>query len=57
MISVDGAEVSEFGMWIELAPGDYEVCFGTVIGFEAPGCQTATLRAGKTTTVIGTFSR
>jgi len=35
--------------------GSYEVCFGGVAGFTVPGCQTAVVNAGQTTTITGSF--
>ncbi len=54
-ISVDGVVVGDWGVWIDLAPGDHEVCFGVVTGLDTPDCQIATLRAGETVTITGTY--
>jgi hypothetical protein len=54
-ISVDGVPRNDWGIWTDLPVGDYEVCFGDVEGFTTPECQLATLTAGNTTIVTGTF--
>jgi hypothetical protein len=43
-------------MWTDLDPGDYQVCFGDVTGYTSPTCQTATITAGNTTTITGTYN-
>jgi hypothetical protein len=52
-ISVNGVPRNDWGMWTDLDPGSYEVCFGDVPGYTTPDCQTATLTAGLTNTVTG----
>jgi hypothetical protein len=55
-IYVDGVPRDDWGMWTDLTPGDYQVCFGPVAGYAAPECQTATVTAGGTTTVTGHYT-
>ncbi len=54
-VYVDGVPRNDWGMWTDLPPGSYEVCFGAVTGYTTPGCQTANVTAGQTTTVTGDF--
>jgi len=57
-ITVDGNIADTWGLnWLELAPGNHTVCFGHLQGWTEPSCQTATVTAGATTTVQGTFSQ
>ena len=55
-ISVDGAPADNWGVWVDLAPGDHEVCWGAVATFTPPPCETVTVTAGSTNTVTGTFT-
>lgn len=56
-ISVDGAIADTWGLdWLELAPGSHSVCFAAVQGYTEPPCQTVSVSAGATTTVVGTFA-
>lgn len=55
-ISVDGVPMDDWGIWTDLAPGSYEVCYGEVAGFDAPICETSVVTAGATTTVTGVFA-
>jgi alpha-tubulin suppressor-like RCC1 family protein len=41
--------------WLQLEPGDYEVCFGDVPGFDTPACEQVVVTAGATATVVGDF--
>jgi hypothetical protein len=43
--------------WVKVAPGSHQVCFGDVVGFTTPGCQTVSVTSGQTTTVTGTFAQ
>ncbi len=54
-ISLDGVPRNDWGMWTDLAPGDYQVCFGDVADYTAPACETATVTAGNTTQVTGDY--
>jgi trypsin len=55
-ISVDGVPRNDWGMWTDLPPGSYEVCFGDVPGYTTPACQTAVLTGGALTTITGNYS-
>jgi hypothetical protein len=55
-ITVDGKAADDWGVWTDEPTGTHQVCFGAVSGYLAPNCQTATLTAGATTTVTGTFT-
>lgn len=55
-IIVDGVPRNDWGMWTDLPPGAYEVCFGDVVGYTAPGCQTASIAVGNTITITGTYN-
>jgi hypothetical protein len=55
-ISVDGAPRNDWGMWTDLEPGSYEVCYGAVAGFDAPACETVNVVAGANTSVVGTYT-
>lgn len=55
-ISVDGSPRNEWGLWTEYDAGSYQVCFGLVQDFTAPGCQQAVVQPGQTTTITGTYS-
>ena len=54
-ISVNGVPRDDFGTWTDYPPGSYQVCFGAVVGFDAPPCQNATVTAGQLTTVTGNY--
>lgn len=43
-IMVNGVPRNDWGMWTDLAPGSYEVCFGAVEGFTTPPCRVADSR-------------
>ena len=55
-ISVDGVPRNDWGLWAEVAPGTYNVCFGNVAGFAVPACRNVTVTAGATATTTGTFT-
>jgi hypothetical protein len=55
-ITVDGNPADDSGVWTDLPTGSHKVCFGAVVGYDPPPCQTATLTAGNTTTITGTFT-
>ena len=48
--------MNAWGVWTDLEPGTYDVCFGDVVGFTAPPCQPAVVTAGANTTINGTFT-
>ena len=54
-INVDGVPRNDWGMWTDLEPGDYQVCFGDVADYTTPACETATITAGNTTNITGTY--
>jgi hypothetical protein len=54
-IKVDGNPTDDFSTWTDIPPGSHEVCFGAVIDYDPPPCQTAVVTAGKLTTITGTF--
>ena len=57
-IIVDGIARDAWGLnWAQFPVGSHQVCFGDVLGYVKPGCQTVTLTAGTTTTVQGTYTR
>lgn len=55
-ISVGGVPRDDWGMWTDLLPATYEVCFGDVAGFTAPPCRLVTVVAGSLATVIATYT-
>jgi hypothetical protein len=56
-ITVDGNIADTWGLkWVKQPPGSRTVCFSSVEGYSTPACQTVTVTAGQTTTVIGTFA-
>jgi hypothetical protein len=55
-ISVDGYPMNDWGVWTDLVPGSYEVCFGDVADYTAPGCETVAVTAGVTTAIEGVFT-
>jgi hypothetical protein len=55
-ISVDGTRMDDWGVYTDLPTGSHMVCFGLVPNFTPPGCQTAIVTAGGTTTITGTFT-
>lgn len=55
-VSVDGVHRADWGLdWLSLPVGSYEVCFGDVPGFSAPGCRSVDVQAGVTSVVEGVF--
>jgi hypothetical protein len=55
-ITVDGVPRNDWGLWAEVAPGTYNVCFGNVSGFNVPSCRDVVVPAGSTATTTGTFT-
>ena len=41
-IYVDGSPRDDWGIWPDLEPGTYQVCFGAVPDYQPPACQNAT---------------
>jgi hypothetical protein len=54
-ISVDGIPRDDWGLYTDMATGSHQVCFGNVVNFTPPACQTAVVTAGGTTNITGTF--
>jgi sugar lactone lactonase YvrE len=55
-ITVDGVPRNDWGLWTEVDPGTYEVCWGTVAGHQAPPCESVVVPAGVTKSVTGVFT-
>ncbi len=55
-ISVDGVPRNDWGLWAEVPPGTYRVCFGNVAGLSVPACRDVVVAAGATATTTGTFT-
>jgi hypothetical protein len=55
-ITVDGVVRNDWGLWTEIDPGTYNVCFGAVEGLNAPACRNVNVTAGNTATTTGTFT-
>jgi len=56
-VSVGGVPRNDWGMWAEVAPGTYNVCFGKVAGYTVPACRDVVVTAGATATTTGTFGQ
>ena len=54
-ISVDGVRRNDWGVWIAVPPGTYQVAFGEVDGYRPPRPQTATVLAEQTTHIVGAY--
>jgi hypothetical protein len=55
-IVLDGQIADSWGLnWLELAPGNHEVCFTHAEGWTEPPCQTVSVNGGITTVVTGSF--
>jgi hypothetical protein len=55
-IIVNGVPRNDWGMWTDLPVGSVQVCFGFAPGKVTPACQNATVVAGATTTITGTYT-
>ncbi len=55
-ISIDGVIADDWGVFTDLPPRTYQVCFGAVAGKTAPACQNAVVTASGTTTITGTYT-
>ena len=55
-ISVDGVTRNDWGLWADVEPGAYEVCFGPVLDYTPPPCQTVDVGAGATTDAVGEYT-
>jgi len=55
-ISVDGVPADDWGLWVDMEPGQRTICFGDVADYAAPPCETITVTAGGPThTVTGNY--
>ncbi len=54
-IGVDGIPRNDWGLWTDYPPGDYQVCFPHVAGFNDPPCQMANITSGSTINISGTY--
>jgi len=55
-VSIDGVPSDAYGVWLAIAPGPHDVCFGDVPGYVAPPCQDGVVvNASATTTVTGSY--
>ena len=55
-VSIDGVPSNAYGVWLAIAPGPHDVCFGDVPGYVAPPCQNqVAVAASATTTVTGNY--
>lgn len=55
-ITVGGVPRNDWGLWAEVAPGTYNVCFGKVAGYAVPACRDVVVTAGATASTTGTFT-
>lgn len=57
-ILLDGRSLDRWGIdWMKIAPGDYEVCFTDINGWETPNCEAVVITPGVTSVVEGSFSQ
>ncbi len=54
-ISVAGTPRNDWGVWTDLNPATYQVCYGVVADYTPPPCVNAVVTAGNTTTVTGNY--
>ena len=54
-IGVNGVARNDWGLWMAVPPGAYEISFGAVDGYRPPRTQTATVVAEETTHVVGEY--
>lgn len=54
-IFVDGVPRNEWGIWMAMPPGTYEISFGPLPGFVAPEPQLVTVEAESLTEVVGRY--
>jgi hypothetical protein len=55
-ISVNGTPRNDWGVWTDLGPGTYQVCYGAVEDYTPPPCANAVVTAGNTTTLTGNYT-
>jgi nitrous oxidase accessory protein NosD len=54
-ISVDGIPRNDFGVWMAVPPGTYEISFGAVRGYSRPNSVVATVEPERLTEVTGRY--
>jgi glucose/arabinose dehydrogenase len=54
-IYIDGVPRDDWGVWMEIAPGEHEVCFGDAAGWDVPECQDVMVVGGQQSLVTGAF--
>ena len=54
-ISVDGVPWNDWGVWVAMPPGTYDVSFGPVAGFLPPAPRRVTVDAERLTTATGSY--
>mgnify|MGYP000981838760 CR=1 FL=1 len=52
----NGLAANDWGIYTDVVPGEYQVCFGAVPEKTAPPCQNTTVSESATTTVTGTYT-
>jgi len=55
-IYVNGTEMNEWGVWVDIEPGNYTVSFESYPGYNTPPPVTVTVERGKLTHVIGNYT-
>lgn len=55
-VFVDGAPRDDFGSFAYSEAGNHRVCWGDVVGYQAPPCTDVAVTAGAQATVRGTFT-
>lgn len=54
-ITIDGSPSNDWGLFTDVPPGTYHVCFGNVSGRTTPACQDPVVAAGATTTITANY--
>lgn len=54
-ITIDGFPANDWGVFTDVPPGTYHVCFGNVSGRTTPACQDPVVAAGATTTITANY--
>lgn len=54
-ISINGLPANDWGVYTDVPVGQYQICYGFVPGRFIPPCQSASVTAGDTTTITGTY--
>jgi len=55
-IYVNGTEMNEWGLWVDIEPGTYVISFEPYAGYRTPPPVTVRVEPGKLTHVIGNFT-